>query len=241
MSNFGRIVTAPTERHFNNHSLCIQDRASAAVRRTDARLWRGFWHHVLWPKHHFVTAFRCQTSAAEIAAGPGTVNLSLSYLCSAVGHKRPGPLSSGPLPANSCRNKAAAVKGLDPAQALVADLRLHPLTARRPEMRPEAWRAFGDDGREHGVLEPLRLASDGATVLDGRHRLRAAREPSLEAVPTAPGLVGLGDEAATFSLAALMEARRALGIQLGPSHAGVARQRLAAATRVGALVPKATT
>ncbi|MBI4491365.1 MAG: ParB N-terminal domain-containing protein, partial [Chloroflexi bacterium] len=43
-------------------------------------------------------------------------------------------------------------------------------------MRPDEWRAFVADVRERGILDPVRVAPDGVTVLDGRHRLRAALE-----------------------------------------------------------------
>ncbi|MHB8324796.1 MAG: DNA methyltransferase [Candidatus Dormibacteria bacterium] len=85
----------------------------------------------------------------------------------------------------------------------VATLVDHPLAAVVPEMRPAEWRAFLEDVRERGVLEPLRLAPDGVTVLDGRHRLRAARELGLEAVPSAPALCEPGDEASYMLRAAL--------------------------------------
>ncbi|MHB8312376.1 MAG: ParB N-terminal domain-containing protein, partial [Candidatus Dormibacteria bacterium] len=85
----------------------------------------------------------------------------------------------------------------------VATLLDHPLAAVVPEMRAAEWRAFLEDVRERGVLEPLRLAPDGVTVLDGRHRLRAARDLGLEAVPTAPALCEPGDESGFMLRAAL--------------------------------------
>ncbi len=85
----------------------------------------------------------------------------------------------------------------------VATLIDHPLAAVVPEMRPAEWKAFLEDVRERGVQEPLRLAPDGRTVLDGRHRLRAARELALAAVPTAPALCEPGDEAGYMIRAAL--------------------------------------
>ncbi|MHB8325458.1 MAG: DNA-methyltransferase [Candidatus Dormibacteria bacterium] len=85
----------------------------------------------------------------------------------------------------------------------VAALVDHPLAAVVPEMRPAEWRTFLEDVRERGVLEPLRLAPDGVTVLDGRHRLRAARELALAAVPTAPALCEPGDESGFMLRAAL--------------------------------------
>ncbi|EQD70626.1 transcriptional regulator, partial [mine drainage metagenome] len=86
---------------------------------------------------------------------------------------------------------------------LVASLRDHPLGSMVPEMRPPEWRAFLEDIRQSGVLEPIRVAPDGRTVLDGRHRLRAARELGLDAVPTAPALCEAGGESAYMLRAAL--------------------------------------
>ncbi len=85
----------------------------------------------------------------------------------------------------------------------VQELREHPLAVAIPEMRPAEWCAFLEDVRQRGILDPLRLGSDGTTVLDGRHRLRAARELGLEAVPTAPALCEPGDEAGYMLRAAL--------------------------------------
>ena len=85
----------------------------------------------------------------------------------------------------------------------VQELREHPLAAAIPEMRPAEWCAFLEDVRQRGILDPLRLASDGTTVLDGRHRLRAAREMGLEAVPTAPAPCEPWDEAGYMLRAAL--------------------------------------
>ena len=50
-------------------------------------------------------------------------------------------------------------------------------------MRRREWEAFLADVRERGVLEPLHLAEDGVTVLDGRHRLKAALNLGLDKVP----------------------------------------------------------
>ena len=85
----------------------------------------------------------------------------------------------------------------------VSALREHPLAAVVPEMRPGEWRAFLSDIGQRGVQEPLRVAADGSTVLDGRHRLRAARELAIKAVPTAPALCEPGDEAGYMLRAAL--------------------------------------
>ena len=92
------------------------------------------------------------------------------------------------------RVQAAAVKRSDPARAAVSALRLHPLAVRVPEMRPAERRAFLEHVRQWGILEPPRLAYDGVTVLDGRHRLKAARELGLESVPARLAASEPGDE-----------------------------------------------
>lgn len=55
-----------------------------------------------------------------------------------------------------------------------------------PEMRPAEWRAFVDDVRSRGVVTPLHVAPDGSTLLDGRHRHKAAIELNLRDVPVIP-------------------------------------------------------
>lgn len=63
----------------------------------------------------------------------------------------------------------------------VRDLRLHREASLVPDMRPDEWAAFVADVRERGIVEPLVVCD--TTVLDGRHRLRAAKETGLESVP----------------------------------------------------------
>ena len=60
-------------------------------------------------------------------------------------------------------------------------LRIHPDAQLVPEMRPEEYADLLADIEAHGIKTPLEV--DGETVLDGRHRLRAAQELQLEAVP----------------------------------------------------------
>jgi N6-adenosine-specific RNA methylase IME4 len=48
-------------------------------------------------------------------------------------------------------------------------------------MRRDEWTAFLADVRLRGIVEPLVVR--GSTVLDGRHRLRAAKELNLAFVP----------------------------------------------------------
>jgi N6-adenosine-specific RNA methylase IME4/ParB-like chromosome segregation protein Spo0J len=71
-----------------------------------------------------------------------------------------------------------------PAKATrrVVELRLHKQAALVPDMTGEEYAGFVADVGEHGVLSPLEVNSSGV-VLDGRQRLRAARELALERVP----------------------------------------------------------
>lgn len=142
-------------------------------------------------------------------------------------------------------------------EVAAAALRLHPLAEQVPEMRPAEWRAFLEDVRERGILEPLRLASDGVIVLDGRHRLRAAQGLGLAAVPAAPadcppgGETGymvraalhrrhLSDDQRAILAARLAEAmtperwgRRESGTAVIPLSAAVGRSREIAARELG--------
>jgi hypothetical protein len=68
----------------------------------------------------------------------------------------------------------------------VADLRDHEAAAVVPMMTAAEYSALRDDpvegGRVKGVQDPLDILPDGR-VLDGRHRLRAAREAGVATVP----------------------------------------------------------
>jgi hypothetical protein len=69
-------------------------------------------------------------------------------------------------------------------QLALEDLRLHPALADVPRMRPEEGQPFLEDVREHGVREPLTVqVGQPHVVLDGRHRLEAAKEVDLAIVP----------------------------------------------------------
>ena len=64
----------------------------------------------------------------------------------------------------------------------VATLRQHPCAGLVPELRTDEWAAVLADVRERGIDEPLAITAAGV-VLDGRHRLRAAREVGRAHVP----------------------------------------------------------
>lgn len=67
------------------------------------------------------------------------------------------------------------------ARAVTA-LRLHPKAGVVPEMSADEYQAFLADLRRRGVVDPLQV-TPGGVVIDGRHRLRAARDLGLGEVP----------------------------------------------------------
>ena len=94
------------------------------------------------------------------------------------------------------------------------DLREHPLSSVVPDMQPEEFRALLQDIADRGIVEPIHILADG-TILDGRHRHRAARELGLAEVPArVVELNGTSPEAYMIRAAALRrhlnESQRAL-------------------------------
>ena len=90
--------------------------------------------------------------------------------------------------------------------ARLQDLRPHRDSALVPEMRPDEYAALLADIHERGIIVPLDVI-DGK-VLDGRHRLKAARELSLSSVPIRE--VALNGETATAWLLKAAVLRRHL-------------------------------
>jgi len=62
------------------------------------------------------------------------------------------------------------------------DLKPHPLAYLIPDMRGSEWEDFYTDVALRGIKVPLEVLADG-TVVDGRHRLRAALELGMKEVP----------------------------------------------------------
>src|SRR5687768_13413843 len=80
------------------------------------------------------------------------------------------------------------------------------------------WRAFVEDIKEHGVLEPIRVAADGKTIVSGHRRWRAAIEAGLTTVPVIIDL-DLSDELAIVeALLSSNIARRKSPCQLGKEY-----------------------
>lgn len=63
-----------------------------------------------------------------------------------------------------------------------ASLKGHPLAHLVPDMRHGEWQDFYNDIAFRGIVTPLEILADG-TVVDGRHRLKAAKQLSLPKVP----------------------------------------------------------
>ena len=117
-------------------------------------------------------------------------------------------------------------------------------------MAPDAYQAFRADIARRGVLCPLEVTSEGV-VLDGRERLKAARELGLERVPVR--VVAPADELEHIILAALerrqlsASQRAALAVELTRYHElrGEARERqlqnLRQQTEVATLPPRGKT
>lgn len=79
-------------------------------------------------------------------------------------------------------------------------LKPHPLAGLIPDMRPSEWRDFYNDIAMRGIKVPLEVLADG-TVLDGRHRLRAAIELGMKEVPIIDAPVD-GDKPEVYMLKA---------------------------------------
>ena len=62
-------------------------------------------------------------------------------------------------------------------------LEIHPIAEYLPKMDEELWDDFLFDVAEHGVKVPLHILKGTNQVIDGRHRLRAAKEGMLSSVP----------------------------------------------------------
>ena len=79
-------------------------------------------------------------------------------------------------------------------------LQPHESLARVPQMPPKEYAAFRADIEARGIQVPLEITADG-TLLDGRHRLRAASELGIEQLPVR--IVAPDDPAEHVLLAAL--------------------------------------
>ena len=129
-----------------------------------------------------------------------------------------------------------------PARVRVSALRLHPLAARVPEMRPAEWRAILVHRKGPSTV-PVQLFRDhfrdDSAPEKGYHDWQQSVGPARQLIRrfSLPGQSVLDPFAGsgTFPLAAVTEGRRALGPELNPGHAEVAMRRLAGAERPDAV------
>jgi hypothetical protein len=90
-------------------------------------------------------------------------------------------------------------KAVEPVHVPTGTLEPHPATRMVPPMRADEWHAFRNDIEARGILVPLQVDSRGR-VIDGAHRLQAARELGLPTVPVvrAPLADDTDDDAITL-------------------------------------------
>jgi Lar family restriction alleviation protein len=89
------------------------------------------------------------------------------------------PTGDTALAATGVPGRAAVIRQTLPVESLS----LHPEAHRVPEMPPDQYAAFAADVKVRGVLQPLKLKPGTRLILDGRTRLRAAKEAGLASVP----------------------------------------------------------
>lgn len=70
-----------------------------------------------------------------------------------------------------------------PKQLPTASLSLHPEAAKVPEMPADQYKLFLADVKARGILKPIELVPGTRTVIEGRTRLKAAKDAGLASVP----------------------------------------------------------
>src|SRR5437868_14796972 len=96
--------------------------------------------------------------------------------------------------------KATVEQTAQPDQRRLVGLRLHPEAAEVPPITESEFETLREDIDTRGVLAPIEITEEGV-VLDGRARLRAARELGHETI--AVTVVGTPDEVEHILRAAL--------------------------------------
>lgn len=84
-------------------------------------------------------------------------------------------------------------------------LKEHPQAGLIPDMRPEEWSDFYLDVVSVGIRVPIEVLGDG-TIVDGRHRWKAAKEAGLTEVPVADAPLR-GDDPEIYMLKAAVMRR----------------------------------
>ena len=117
-----------------------------------------------------------------------------------------------------------------PTDALV----LHPDAALVPQMPKDQYEVFLKDVKARGILVPIELVPGTVTVIEGRTRLRAAKDAGIQMVPTVPadaGQISRDGETVYMIRAAFLRRqltsgqRAALAVELEKQKAKLARQR----------------
>src|SRR5579872_4470758 len=112
----------------------------------------------------------------------------------------------------------------------VSSLRMHPAAAQVPAMSEAEFAALCADIAKHGIEQPLEITRNGL-VLDGRHRLRAARELGIARVsatvvdPDDPVAYVLRSAVQRRHLSASQKAALALNLALYQDERDRARKR----------------
>lgn len=99
---------------------------------------------------------------------------------------------------NKSQNVRGAVRLVPPGT-----LKQHGKSHLVPDMRPDEWDDFYRDIAVRGIKVPLEVLGDG-TVVDGRHRLKAALEQRLTEVPIVDALLGQEDDETYMIKAAIL-------------------------------------
>ncbi|VTU02765.1 Transcriptional regulator (Fragment) OS=mine drainage metagenome GN=B1B_04892 PE=4 SV=1: ParBc [Gemmataceae bacterium] len=133
-----------------------------------------------------------------------------------------------------------------PRELPVACLSLHPDAGLVPEMPADQYERFLADVKARGILKPLELVPGTRTVIEGRHRLRAATDAGLASVPVVDADLG-GDSPVVYMIRSALLRRQmtsaqtaALAVEIEERLAVEAKERQRAGARKGAAVRNGT-
>jgi site-specific DNA-methyltransferase (adenine-specific) len=118
-----------------------------------------------------------------------------------------------------------------PRDISIESLSLHPDAGRVPEMPAGEYAAFLGDVRDRGIKVPIEVIPGTQTVIDGRTRLRAARDAGLRSVPVVDANLN-GESPIAYMLRAALTRRHltssqraALAVELEAELAKVTKKR----------------
>jgi Lar family restriction alleviation protein len=123
-------------------------------------------------------------------------------------------------------------------------LDLHPEAAKVPEMSPDQYKVFLADVKARGILDPIETIPGTRTVIEGRTRLRAAKDAGLAVVPVVDADLN-GDTPVVYMLRkALLRRhltpgqRAAMGNEIKKQLRAQAKERQRAGAAKGGSAPK---